>query len=430
MPYSRGSPLSQFAPALADELSGPDWLRSRRRAALEAASSVPVPSPDEEIWRYSRVGEIDLSERDLVVAPGTAETTAVDGLLKALADRAALVHLIDGHVVDLDRTSALDGLGARVGPAGVEDAGERVLGSALGEASDYFELLNDAFSADPVVIEIPDGVDVEGPIVVVNETTSPSGLTFPRLVVGAGADCSVTVVELQVGNGAGALVVPVTEFDVGPAARVASLVVQDLDSTVSQIARQVSTVGAEGSFTSAVAAFGGDYARLRTDCRLAGRGASGTLLAAYLGAGEQMLDFRTFQDHAAPDATSELLFKGALAGSSQSVYSGLIRVRPEGRGTNAFQTNRNLKLSEGAWAESVPNLEIENNDVHCSHASAVGPVDEEQRFYLESRGVPPDAAEQLIVAGFFDEVIERLPGALLAEPLATRISTELDRSLR
>ena len=101
-----------------------------------------------------------------------------------------------------------------------------------------------------------------------------------------------------------------------------------------------------------------------------------------------MLDFRTFQDHAAPDTTSELLFKGALAGHSRSVYTGLIRVRPDARGTEAFQTNRNLKLSEHAWAESVPNLEIENNDVKCSHASAVGPVDPEQRFYLESRGVP------------------------------------------
>ena len=105
-----------------------------------------------------------------------------------------------------------------------------------------------------------------------------------------------------------------------------------------------------------------------------------------------MHDFRTFQDHVAPNTTSDLLFKGAVAGPSRAVYTGLIRVGKEARGTNAFQTNRNLKLSDGAWAESVPNLEIENNDVHCSHASAVGPIDEEQRFYLESRGVPARAS--------------------------------------
>jgi Fe-S cluster assembly protein SufD len=226
------------------------------------------------------------------------------------------------------------------------------------------------------------------------------------------------------------LVIPVTEVAVGPAARVSSVVLQDLDAAAWQLAGQTSTVGVEASFTSAVAAFGGEYARLRTDCRLTGRGASGTLLAAYLGTSDQMLDFRTFQDHAAPDTTSELLFKGALGDSSRSVYTGLITVRPEGRGTNAFQTNRNLKLSEDAWAESVPNLEIENNDVHCSHASTVGPVDQEQRFYLESRGVPPQTAERLIVAGFFDEVLERLPGGRLAPELEARIDADLDRSIR
>ena len=138
-----------------------------------------------------------------------------------------------------------------------------------------------------------------------------------------------------------------------------------------------------------------------------------------------MLDFRTFQDHAAPDTTSNLLFKGAVGDQAASVYTGLIQVEKNARGTNAFQTNRNLKLSDDAWAESVPNLEIENNDVHCSHASTVGPIDEDQRFYLESRGVPPEVAERLIVAGFFDEVLEaaarrrRVVAGLRREPPST-----------
>ena len=165
----------------------------------------------------------------------------------------------------------------------------------------------------------------------------------------------------------------------------------------------------EANVTVGLAGFGGDYARLRTDCRLVGRGASGTLLAAYFGDGDQTLDYRTFQDHAAPDTTSNLLFKGAVSDRSRSVYTGLIRVAKDARGTNAFQTNRNIKLSDDAWAESVPNLQIENNDVHCSHASAVGPIDEEQRFYLESRGVPTRVAERLIVAGFFAEVFDAFP---------------------
>jgi Fe-S cluster assembly protein SufD len=114
---------------------------------------------------------------------------------------------------------------------------------------------------------------------------------------------------------------------------------------------------------------------------------------------------------------------------SHSVYTGLIRIKPEARGTNAFQTNRNLKLSEHAWAESVPNLEIENNDVHCSHASTVGPVDEDQRFYLESRGVPTAAAERLIVGGFFDEVLDDLPVPALAPEVRSRLGVLLDRKV-
>jgi Fe-S cluster assembly protein SufD len=187
-------------------------------------------------------------------------------------------------------------------------------------------------------------------------------------------------------------------------------------------------VGQSADFLAAGAALGGAYARLRTDCRLVGRGASGTLVAAYLGDGDQMLDFRTFQDHAAPDTTSELLFKGALADHSRSVYTGLIRVRPNARGTVAFQTNRNLKLSEHAWAESVPNLEIENNDVKCSHASAVGPVDPEQRFYLESRGVPTVEAEKLIVAGFFDDVLARFPDQAVADQVRAEIAGTLEHT--
>jgi Fe-S cluster assembly protein SufD len=143
-----------------------------------------------------------------------------------------------------------------------------------------------------------------------------------------------------------------------------------------------------------------------------------------------MHDIRTLQDHVAPGTTSNLLFKGAVEGLAQSVYTGLIHIGKQAAGVNAFQTNRNVKLSDGAWAHSDPNLEIENNDVRCSHASTVGPVDEEQAFYLESRGIPPTVAERLIVMGFFDEVLDRLPvpGAvrLLRDEVARKLARRDD----
>jgi len=210
-------------------------------------------------------------------------------------------------------------------------------------------------------------------------------------------------------------------------ARVRYVAVNQLGPRVWLIAHQVARGGRDSSTLLATIALGGDYARVRTDARLVGQGAEGDQIAVYFGEAHQMHDFRTLQDHDAPKTRSNLLFKGAVQGHAQSVYTGLIKVRKDARGTDAFQTNRNLKLSEHAWAESVPNLEIETNDVRCSHASTVGPIDEEQRFYLESRGVPPGLAERLIVLGFFNEVFDRLPVPSLVPDLVAEVSAKLDR---
>ena len=152
-----------------------------------------------------------------------------------------------------------------------------------------------------------------------------------------------------------------------------------------QIAHQASTIGAHASLSSYAVALGGSYARLRTDSALAGESGTSRLRAAFFGRDDQMLDFRTLQDHRAPRTTSDLLFMGAVADTSHSVYSGLIRIRRGAVRSDAVQTNHNLVLDEGAHADSVPNLDIEENDVKCSHGSTVGPVDEDQRYYLESR---------------------------------------------
>ena len=204
----------------------------------------------------------------------------------------------------------------------------------------------------------------------------------------------------------------------GQAARVSYLGVNELADTAWQIGHQQAVGDRDSTITLATVALGGHYARVRTEARIAGPGGSTRQVALYFAGGEQMHDFRTIQDHDAPHTTSDLLFKGAVQDQSRSVYTGLIKIRKHARGTAAFQTNRNLTLSEGAWAESVPNLEIETNDVKCSHASTVGPIDAEQRFYLESRGIPTQIAERLIVLGFFDEVLDQLPVGPLAERAA------------
>lgn len=422
--------MENFSADVAASLPGPDWLRTRRVAAAEAATARGLPTTEEEIWRYSRVAELDLDRLRPLVPSGEPPAGVPGGvrpLVDAVADRAALVVLCNGRVVDVEVDAALAGKGLRVGRLVELDPEGAALGSAMDEPTDVFAALNDAFSVEPVLVDVPAGLEVDRPVVVASWTDSGGLATFPRLVVSAGADSDVTVLEHHAAADVASAAFPVVELRAEQAARLRYLGVQEQSARMWQIASQVSRAERDSTVRSSVVALGGDYARLRSDAHLVGAGATSDQVAVYFGEADQMLDFRTLQDHAAPRTQSDLLFKGAVQGHARSVYSGLIRVRKDAPGTAAYQTNRNIQLSEGSWAESVPNLEIENNDVRCSHASAVGPIDPDHRFYLESRGVPPEVAERLIVTGFFDEVLAQLPVPEMIEPLHRRVAEKLAR---
>jgi Fe-S cluster assembly protein SufD len=307
-----------------------------------------------------------------------------------------------------------------------------LLGAVAQDPHD-FVLMNDAFAIDPLVVDVSSGVTIEDPVVVVHVVSGQGGeALFPRTMVRCQHGSSAGVVEIVVevdagllvdlpssakpsasrGSPAGeaaSLVVPVSELQVADGASLSYVSVQALGPDTWQLAHQASTIGADASLHSFAVALGGSYARLRTDSALEGASGASVLRAAYIGRNDQMLDFRTLQDHRAPRTTSDLLFMGAVADRSHSVYSGLIRVRRGAVRSDAMQTNHNLVLDEGAHADSVPNLDIEENDVTCSHASTVGPVDEDQCYYLESRGVEPDVAERLIVGGFFENIADQVP---------------------
>jgi Fe-S cluster assembly protein SufD len=374
-----------FTPDIARALGGPAWLAERRAAAAERASALALPSPEDEIWRYSRIAELDLD----AFTPSPASITTLP---------------------------AASAPGLHVGVA--RDGDADLLGAVLDGSSDLFTALNDAFTVDPVVVRVDAGRVIAEPVVIDHFVSTDGSASFPRLVIEAGADSELTVLERFRSADVHALVVPVVELRAHPAARVRYLAVNELGPRVWQIGAQVATGDRDSSLLVSSVALGGDYARVRTDVRLIGQGASARQVAVYFGEGTQMHDFRTLQGHEAPKTTSDLLFKGAVEDHSRSVYTGLIRIGKHAKGAAAFQTNRNIKLSDGAWAESVPNLDIENNDVKCSHASAVGPIDEEQRFYLESRGVPPQIAERLIV---------QLPVPAVADEIRAQVAAKLDR---
>lgn len=404
-------------------------FEARRAAAAARLDDLPaLPAADEEVWRYSRVADLDLEAWDRVDAgdPGaTAVPAEVEALLSSFGHLAGAVVVRDGAVVMTRLDDAALAAGVFVGPIVDAPDGVDLLGSVIGDGPDVFTLRNDAFATAPLLVHVPRGVVVESPIVVVDWLGTAQASTHPRLLVRLEEDAEATVLEWRGSADVAALSVPVVEISVARAARLRHAIVQDRGPRVWEIATSSASVDTDGSLSIAQVGLGCEYGRSRVDCRLEGRGASGDLDAVYFGTDSQTLDFRTFQVHDAPDTTSNLLFKGAVDDDSRSVYTGLIRVEKDARGTSAFQTNRNLKLSDRAWADSVPNLEIETNDVRCSHASTVGPIDEDQLFYLESRGVPTEVAERLIVSGFFDEVLERFPVPAAADRIRASISQRL-----
>jgi Fe-S cluster assembly protein SufD len=358
----------------------PDWLASCRADALRRLHDAAPPNSAAEEWRYSDVDDVELESVAFGAGPGPSvrvEGPALDG-------------------VTVGAASEFDGPAA--------DSVAQALASTLDDG-DPISLVSLVGLSDPLVIDVAPGRTVPEPIRVTIPVGDGIGAHTAAVVVRAGANSDVEVVVSSDGDDVESLEIVRIVVDVASAARVRIAEVCNVGSRVRRISSVVGRVERDASLSIAHAALGGAATRTRFDARLVGRGASGDLRAVYLGTGDQRHDLRTFQRHEAPDTSSNLVFKGALDGRSRAVYTGLIHVGHDARGTNATQSNRIIKLSDDTWAESVPNLEIHHNDVRCAHASAVGPIDEDQRFYLESRGVPPEVAERLVVAGFFEEVL-------------------------
>ncbi len=370
--------------------------------ALEAE----LPSAETEEWRYSPIGDLALggySPQMVSPGPSTGSGLSLD------AGASAIVEIENGWVTRIELSPEAQSAGLSID---VQDWSD---GSVDLADSSSLDQIHAAYTPGCLLVSAPAGAQINGPVRIANRHSGGGIAAFPHMRIEVGANAELSVIERQTSADGPGLTASLVELSVASAGRLNHWTVQAVADEHWHLARHVSSVSDQASLTSGIAAFGGAYARLRTDADLAGRGASGELLAVYFGDKEQIHDFRTFQHHSAKDTQSDLVFKGTLDDKSGSIYTGMVRIHPGGAGSNANQTNRNIKLSEDAWAWSVPNLEIENSDVRCSHASTVSPVDADQRFYLHARGVPPVEADKLITAGFFDEVIQRFPEELRAE---------------
>ncbi|HEX7464316.1 MAG TPA: Fe-S cluster assembly protein SufD, partial [Actinomycetota bacterium] len=251
---------------------------------------------------------------------------------------------------------------------------------------------------------------------------------FPHTLSVVGEDADVTFIDRFASpNVSRALSDAVVEIYAGPASRVRYVSIQEWGDGVTHLGVQRTRVGRDADFRSLAVGFGASLARAEAESVLAEPGGFSEMLGVFFADGTQHFDHRSEQDHQAPNCASDLLYKGALRDRSKGVYSGWVHVRPGAQKTDAMQTSRNILLSEGAFGRSIPNLEIEANDVRCGHAASVGPVDEETLFYLESRGIPRKQAERLIVFGFFNEVLDRVLLEEVRDSVTAAIETELAR---
>lgn len=412
--------LTEFAASPTDV----DWLRARRAEALERARATGWPSPDEEDWRHSRIADLDLGRFAPAEGPSPEseeEKAANSPVMGAIGHFSQLVVTYDGYAVHRE--------GERAPGLEIIDLGEAAEeAGSLGEPGrELFGDLNTAAAPHPVLVRTAPGAQIQDPVVIAHWLGQEAASAWPRTIVEAGDGSSLSVVELWFSADVESLLVPRTEISGGRDAVVRHVVISDLGPRAWQLANLSARAGVGGEVTSATVALGGAYCRFRIDAELLHDAGDVRLLAAYFGDGHQVHDFRTVQSHTAEKTSSDLTFKGAVSGSARSVYSGVIRVNPGARGTSAFLTNRNLVLSDEAKAYSVPNLEIisENDLRSCGHAATSGPLDPDQVFYLESRGVPTDVARRLIVLGFFDEVVSKVPVPGLREVVRQRVGARL-----
>jgi Fe-S cluster assembly protein SufD len=302
-----------------------------------------------------------------------------------------------------------------------------LVGSHLGSVvrgDTPFVARNDAQWTDGAFVYVPRGVTVEAPIVVSTAHEQAGTALHWRLLVvlEEGAQASVWHESTSAPDG---LVNGVVELVVGQNARLRFVDLQDLEESSWVFGTQRATVARDASLDWITLGFGSANGKVFQETQLAGPGAHGTVTGAYATRGRQHLDFDTLQEHAAPDTTSDLAFRGILADRSSAVWRGMIKVDPGAQRTDAFQESRNLLLSKRAHADAIPGLEILANDVRCTHAAAIAQIDREQLFYLRSHGLPEAAAQRLVIEGFLQALVERLEEGPVREAVGAAVERRL-----
>jgi Fe-S cluster assembly protein SufD len=417
----------------------PSWLRERRAHAWDVYERTPLPTTRLEEWRYtdlSRSLDLDaLRLSDAETAPDDPEVWPQRLRQTMAEDHRASGHivLIDGHVVhtDIDEDLADRGvvlMSLHEALGAYEDLVRRHLATeAVPPEEGKFAALNAALWNDGIFLYVPRGVRLEHPVRVTRWKSESAVAYFSRVLIVAEAASQVSYVDEVVSDDfpRQTLVSNAVEVIARQGAQVQYVSVQRLGRGAFFQSVQRTLADRDATLDTLNVALGASVSRVDLNAQLLGPGANSDMLGLYFGDDNQHFDFNTAQDHVAPHASSDLLYKGALDGASRAVFRGIIRVHPGAQRTDAYQTNRNLLLSSRARADSLPNLEIEADDVKCSHGATVGELDAEAKFYLMSRGLDRVTAERLVVLGFLGEVLARLPLGGVVEKVTRAIEQKL-----
>ena len=404
-------------------MSEPEWLRERRAHAWDVYERTPMPTIRLEEWRYTNLKKkLDLDSLQLSDAEAMSDdaSTWPERLRAAMdEDREASGHIviIDGHVVhaDVDKQLAAQGVILEALQEAItnheELVREHLATDAVPAEEGKFAALNAALWSDGIFLYVPKGVQLELPVRVTCWLSEAGTAYFSRVLIVAEAQSQVSYVDEVLSDDFESQTYTSTavELIARDGARVQYVAVQRLGRGTFYQSIQRTLAQRDSKLDTLNVALGASVTRVDLNARLLGPGANSDMLGLYFGDDDQHFDFNTSQDHVAEHTSSDLLYKGALDGASRAAFRGIIRVLPGAQGTDAYQTNRNLLLSPESRADSLPNLEIEADDVKCSHGATVGQLDDEAKFYLMSRGLSLIQAERLVVLGFLGEVLAKLP---------------------
>lgn len=413
----------RFTQDMAPEVFGDErifgFIREYRQNAWENYVSLPLPVTSEEAWRRTDIRGLEVEQfsiPELGAYRGLVQTPP--DLLKPLAGEnhgGQIVLLPGGGSADLDPGLSSSGLvftDLRTAETYYPKILEKILGKIVSSSESKFAAMTGALAQAGVLLYVPAGMQVEQPLHSILWGPGKGLAYFSHVMIYVEDGASVTYVHEAASpneTGGQTLHAGIVEIYVGRGANLRFVELQSWGEHVWNFSHERARVEQDGNLDWIFGAVGSHLTKNFSTLDLVGKGSTGRMSGFYFTDGIQHLDHDTQQNHHAPHTTSDLLFKGALKDQSRSVWQGMIYVAPGAQKTDGYQSNRNLILSPKARADSIPGLEIMADDVRCTHGATIGKIDADQVFYLRSRGISYHDAERLIVEGFFDPIMQRIP---------------------